>query len=250
MNKKLIRLTESDLHRIVKESVKRILKENRQPRIKFTLDEISKITVRNDRCLVINESNNWILKRKNWEVNNYERFLDIVEKTPKKFKGYLTYHGMKEITKNDWITYTLKGHDVCFALHYLGPGQVDICNLVNNSDLKGIGDAVLQFAKSEGGTQMDNYRGFKTEEDPEGHGKLGNLYRKNGFDRQTWHDEFNPEFQPDDPEWQLDKSNFKDGKGPDVEGLELSRHRRKFNTAYHPYRDKWMKRVASKFGQQ
>lgn len=28
MNKKLIRLTESDLHRIVKESVKKILKEN------------------------------------------------------------------------------------------------------------------------------------------------------------------------------------------------------------------------------
>ena len=31
MNKKLIRLTESDLHRIVKESVKRILKESMQP---------------------------------------------------------------------------------------------------------------------------------------------------------------------------------------------------------------------------
>ena len=29
MNKKLIRLTESDLHRIVKESVKKILKESR-----------------------------------------------------------------------------------------------------------------------------------------------------------------------------------------------------------------------------
>ena len=43
-------------------------------------------------------------------------------------------------------------------------------------------------------------------------------------------------------------SNFKDGKGPDVEGLELSRHRKKFNTAYRPYKDKWMKRVASKFG--
>ena len=28
MNKKMIRLTESDLHRIVKESVKRVLREN------------------------------------------------------------------------------------------------------------------------------------------------------------------------------------------------------------------------------
>ena len=77
---------------------------------------------------------------------------------------------MDEITNEDWITYTLKGHDVCFALHYLAPGQVDICNFVNNSDLRGIGDPVLQFAKSEGGTQMDNYRGFhrkKTQKDME-----------------------------------------------------------------------------------
>jgi hypothetical protein len=95
---------------------------------------------------------------------------------------------------------------------------------------------------------MDNYRGFPSEEDPEGHGKLGNLYRNNGFDRQTWHDEFNPEYQPEDPEWQLDKSNFKDGKGPDVEGLELSKHRKQFDMAYNPYREKWMKKFGSKFG--
>jgi hypothetical protein len=35
MNNKLIRLTESDLHRIVKESVKRILKEENKPSISY-----------------------------------------------------------------------------------------------------------------------------------------------------------------------------------------------------------------------
>jgi S-ribosylhomocysteine lyase LuxS involved in autoinducer biosynthesis len=37
MNKKLIRLTESDLHRIVKESVKRILRENKDTNVKVRI---------------------------------------------------------------------------------------------------------------------------------------------------------------------------------------------------------------------
>ena len=216
-------------------------------KIKFRLDKISQWTCNNDKGSVITESNNWILKRKNWEINNYQRFLEIVNMTPKRLKGFLTYHGIDEITGNDWITYCLKGHNVAFALHLIAPGQVDLCNLVNNSDLKGIGDVILQFAKNEGATQMDNYRGFKSKEDPQGNGKLGNLYRKNGFDRQTWHDEFNPEFQPSDEEWQLDKSFYQDGKGPDVEGLELSRHRKKYNNTERAYREKWNKRIKQKF---
>ena len=39
MNKKLIRLTESDLHKIVKESVKRVLRESTRPRRRFGLRE-------------------------------------------------------------------------------------------------------------------------------------------------------------------------------------------------------------------
>ena len=252
--KNIIRLSETELRNIIDESIKSVLNKgenfiiNESKSYKFRIDEISKITLRNDKgAYILSESNNWILKRKNWEINNYKRFLDIVNKTPKRYKGYLTYHGMEEITGNDWITYTLKGHDVAFALHYLSPGQIDFCNFVNNSDLNGIGNEVLQFAKNEGATQMDNYRGFPTENDPEGHGKLGNLYRKNGFDKQTWHDKFNPEFQPSDPEWQLDKSNFKDGNGPDVEGLELSRHRAKYNNPQRAYRSKFDKRIGSKF---
>lgn len=239
-------ISEERLKNYIVNSIKKVLKEMNN-NIELRLDEISNITLKNDKCLQINESNNWILKAKNWEINNYKRFLSIVEMTPKKYKGYLTYHGLDEITQKTWITYTLKGHDVAFALHYIEPGKIDLCNFVNNSDLKGIGDLVLQFAKSQGATQMDNYRGFKSETDPEGNGKLGNLYRRNGFDKQTWHDEFNPEFQPSDEEWQLDKSNFQNGKGPDVEGLELSKHRTKYNNPQRAYRKKFDDRIGSKF---
>jgi len=38
MNKKLIRLTESDLHRIVKESVKRVLNESINDKLQFIID--------------------------------------------------------------------------------------------------------------------------------------------------------------------------------------------------------------------
>jgi hypothetical protein len=87
------------INRIISESINKVLRENNRRRVRFTLDEISKITVRNDRG-AINESGNWILKDKNWEKNNYERFLDIVDKTPQRLKGFLTYHGMDEIKQD------------------------------------------------------------------------------------------------------------------------------------------------------
>lgn len=207
----------------------------------FGFDTITEMTLRGDEHIVneAEENYNWILRRKNWEINNYGRFIDIINKTPKELKGFLTYHGMDEITQDEWITYTLKGYDVAFALHYIEPGKIDICNLVNNSELKGISRYVFQFAKQEGGTQMDNYRG--NDGDP---GKLGKLYRSLGFNRQTWFDNFNPEFQPDDPEWRLDTEKW---GTPDVEGLELGKHRMKYNDPHRRYKEKFDRRIGRKF---
>ena len=73
----------------------------------------------------------------------------------------------------------------------------------------------------EGGTQMDNYRGADGS-----NGFLGNKYRKAGFDRQTWRDEFNPAYQPAEKEWQFDTEKY---GFPDVEGLERSKHRMRYN---------------------
>lgn len=210
-----------NIDKIITESINKVISSKEV----FRLDEISKITLLNDT--IINENDNsWILRKRNWEINNYHRFIEIVEKTPRKYKGYLTQHPLEEIEQDDWVTYTLKGYDVAFALHFIENGKIDICNLVNNSDLRGIGDAVLTFAKMQGGTQMDNYKGF-----------LGDKYRKNGFNRVTWEDEFNPEFLPKDEEWRLTPQQ--QAEKPGVEGLELSKHRMKYNNPLRGYKSKF-----------
>lgn len=236
-----MKIKKKALANIITESIGRVI-GNGTP-IKFRLDGISRLTAGDTS---INEGDgqtkrSFILKKSNWEENNYERFLDIVKKTPKEKKGFLTYHGIDEISQPDWITYTLKGYDVAFALHLidLNKGCVDICNLVNNDPrLKGVGRELLTFAKQEGGTQMDNYRGENGS-----HGFLGNLYRKSGFDRQTWSDTFNPEYQPEDPEWRFDTETY---GTPDVEGLERSKHRTRMSV-YNPRKRKFQDRLKTKF---
>ena len=94
--------------------------------VEFVLDQMSQLTLQIDGDGV-NESDDasaakaYVRHKKNWEVNNYQRFLEIVNKTPRQYKGYLTQHPMDEITQQGWLTYTLKGHDVAFALHMIEP---------------------------------------------------------------------------------------------------------------------------------
>lgn len=224
-------LTRKELNEMVKNIITNILNENRKCTFRF--DECTLHTLMEDGSNgMLFEAGNFILRKSSWEVNNYKRFLDIIKKTPADKKGFLTWHGMDEIQGDDWVTYTLKKYDVAFALHYIEDGKIDICNLVNNSELKGIGSSVLEFAKMEGGTQMDNYRG-RTKDGEDINGFLGDKYREAGFDRQTWRAEFDPAFQPDDPEWRLDSKY----KNPNVEGLELSKHHTKYNQAYSKYKE-------------
>jgi hypothetical protein len=59
MNKKLIRLTESDLHRIVKESVKRVLREDKywNPEYEFDREVFDRGTDNNERLEAIDKKN-------------------------------------------------------------------------------------------------------------------------------------------------------------------------------------------------
>ena len=226
-----------DIHPLTRKTMGEALrkfKKSKEPT--YSLDKISEITLSSD-CSINEDTKepSFIKRRKNWEINNYDRFLDIVSKTPSDKKGYLTRHPKEEITQPGWIVYTLKGYDVAFALHMIDPDKVEIVNVVNNSNLRGIGDDLLTFAKYEGGTQLDNYKGY-----------LSQLYRKNKFDRQTWEDDFNPEFLDPDPEWQLPKE-VQDTK-PGVEGLELSKHRSKYNNPQNrKYKERIDKRNTEKF---
>lgn len=86
----------------------------------------------------------------------------------------------------------------------------------------------------EGGTQMDNYKGY-----------LSDKYRKNGFNRQTWEDDFNPEFLPQDEEWRLSPQQQTEITG--VEGLERGKHRMKYNNPQHNYKQKFDSRINNKF---
>lgn len=248
--------TSNSLDKILRPYINKVVRESIQqfisPSVSYRVDEMTLHTLLEDARSPLLENANWILRKRNWEVNNYQRFLDIIRETPSDKKGFLTWHGMDEITQDDWITYTLKGYDVAFALHYIAKGQVDICNLVNNTAvqaerendpskvLKGVGNEILQFAKMEGGTQMDNYRG-----EDGSNGFLGDKYRKAGFDRQTWSDKFNPEFQPADKEWQFDTEKY---GFPDVEGLESSKHRMRYNSPNRNYKQRFDDRMDKKFG--
>lgn len=237
--KRKITVSESELKKMVLEAVQSLVGGQDGDGVRITLDRMSQWTLENDGDEQLNESNNWIMKRRSWDINDFDRFFDIVEKTPRHLKGFLTQHSPEEIRSGKWITYTLKGHDVCFALHYISDGQVEICNVCNNSDLKGIGREVVSFARNEGGVQLDHFMGVNG--DP---GKLGRLYNSVGLDKETWHDKFNPAFQPEDDDWKLDTDMFGE---PDVRGLESSRHRKRYNNPNSGYRQKYDARMRDKF---
>ena len=67
--------------------------------INFNYDKITESTLHNDRSYILTESQineyRWILNPNSWEVNNYSKFLDIVEKNTKTSKGIFnpTYNG-------------------------------------------------------------------------------------------------------------------------------------------------------------
>lgn len=193
----------------------------------FRIDRLSRVFLKNDSWL--NEDNRssqyyrLIFNPNNWEVNEYGNFLNSVDKTPDKYKGFMTPHTEKEISKPEWKSFKLKGYDAGFLLHYTGKGKVDICNLHNNSPLKGISNLLLTFAKRQGGTTLDNYAGF-----------LGDKYQENGFDtyeKYTWDDKYRPD------EWKEDLFGT-----PDVEMRTYTSHDKKYNNkeGYRNHFDKKM----------
>lgn len=195
--------------------------------MEFRLDRLSREYLKEDRYLlegkVKNDLYKLIFNPDNWEINDYGSFLSSVDKTPSKYRGFMTDHPMEEISQPEWKTFKLKGVDAGFALHYTGKGKVDICNLHNNSNLKGISDLMLTFAKRQGGTTLDNYAGF-----------LGDKYQKNGFDKYetyTWDDKFRPDG------WREDLYGT-----PDVEMRTYTSHDKKYNKkeGYRNHFDKKM----------
>ena len=199
----------------------------------FSIDKITKIFLNEDSFLFEGNKDNkyydLIFNIDNWEINDYESFLASVNKTPDKYKAFMTPHPYEELIQPEWKTFKLKGLDAGFALHYQDKGKVDICNLHNNSDIRGISNLMLTFAKRQGGTMLDNYAGF-----------LGDKYQENGFNKYEtyeWDDAYRPQG------WREDLFGT-----PDVEMRSHTSHDKKYKgkEGYQRHFDKKMDKAFPK----
>lgn len=130
-----------------------------------------------------------ILSNQYWIRNQYEQFLKSLNRSTR--KPFLSKYTAEELKNHNVQTYQLNGYHIGYALKPDEDG-VDIISVHNNEpNIKGVGDALIESAKANGGTKLDHYDGF-----------LSDLYSKHGFeeyDRYKWDDQYA------DPNWDYER---------------------------------------------
>lgn len=130
-----------------------------------------------------------ILSNHYWIRNQYEQFLESLNSSTR--KPFLSKYTAEELKNHNVQTYQLNGYHIGYALKPDEDG-VDIISVHNNEpNIKGVGDALIESAKVNGGTKLDHYDGF-----------LSDLYSKHGFeeyDRYKWDDQYA------DPNWDYER---------------------------------------------
>lgn len=130
-----------------------------------------------------------ILSNHYWIRNQYEQFLESLNSST--IKPFLSKYTAEELKNHNVQTYQLNGYHIGYALKPDEDG-VDIISVHNNEpNIKGVGDALIESAKANGGTKLDHYDGF-----------LSDLYSKHGFeeyDRYKWDDQYA------DPNWDYER---------------------------------------------
>ena len=130
-----------------------------------------------------------ILSNHYWIRNQYEQFLESLNRSTR--KPFLSKYTAEELKNHNVQTYQLNGYHIGYALKPDEDG-VDIISVHNNEpNIKGVGDALIESAKANGGTKLDHYDGF-----------LSHLYSKHGFeeyDRYKWDDQYA------DPNWDYER---------------------------------------------
>lgn len=130
-----------------------------------------------------------ILSNQYWIRNQYEQFLESLNRSTR--KSFLSKYTAEELKNHNVQTYQLNGYHIGYALKPDEDG-VDIISVHNNEpNIKGVGDALIESAKVNGGTKLDHYDGF-----------LSDLYSKHGFeeyDRYKWDDQYA------DPNWDYER---------------------------------------------
>lgn len=130
-----------------------------------------------------------ILSNHYWIRNQYEQFLESLNRSTR--KPFLSKYTAEELKNHNVQTYQLNGYHIGYALKPDEDG-VDIISVHNNEpNIKGVGDALIESAKANGGTKLDHNDGF-----------LSDLYSKHGFeeyDRYKWDDQYA------DPNWDYER---------------------------------------------
>lgn len=130
-----------------------------------------------------------ILSNEYWIRNQYEQFLESLNSSTR--KPFLSKYTAEELKNHNVQTYQLNGYHIGYALKPDEDG-VDIISVHNNEpNIKGVGDALIESAKANGGTKLDHYDGF-----------FSDLYSKHGFeeyDRYKWDDQYA------DPNWDYER---------------------------------------------
>lgn len=149
-------------------------------------DTLSEDKVDNEESQKVKEM---ILSNEYWIRNQYEQFLESLNRSTR--KSFLSKYTAKELKNHNVQTYQLNGYHIGYALKPDEDG-VDIISVHNNEpNIKGVGDALIESAKANGGTKLDHYDGF-----------LSDLYSKHGFeeyDRYKWDDQYA------DPNWDYER---------------------------------------------
>lgn len=122
-----------------------------------------------------------ILSNRYWIRNDYESFLNSLNKSTR--KPFLSQYTVSDLKNCGVQTYQLQGYNIGYALKPDSDGETDIISVHNNEPrIKGVGDALVESAKANGGTKLDHYDGF-----------LSDLYSRHGFeeyDRYKWDDQY------------------------------------------------------------
>ncbi len=149
-------------------------------------DTLSEDKVDNEESQKVKEM---ILSNEYWIRNQYEQFLESLNRSTR--KSFLSKYTAEELKNHNVQTYQLNGYHIGYALKPDEDG-VDIISVHNNEpNIKGVGDALIESAKANGGTKLDHYDGF-----------LSDLYSKHGFeeyDRYKWDDQYA------DPNWDYER---------------------------------------------
>ena len=131
-----------------------------------------------ERVDVLNKINNDQYIR-----NDYESFIAEIGKN--KRSSFLTPYTVEEFQNAKVQTFQVPGYEIGFALKPMPDGDMDIISVHNNTDIHGVGEALIDSAKRLGGTTLDHFDGF-----------LSDFYAKKGFKeygRWKWDDQYAPE---------------------------------------------------------